>query len=267
LLWNFTFVLLPLLNVLTLSFHPLSGDYDVLPTWTLANFREALQPAMLPTLLRSLCYAISTTGLCMLLGYPLAYCIALYGGKHRSRLLIMIVLPFWTSYLIRTSAWITLLQTHGTLNALLLHLHLLKEPLQMLNQPFTVILGLTYGFLPFATLPIYVALEQLDRSLLDAANDLGASGWQTFRTVVFPLSLPGVISGSLITFVPAMGDFVTPELLGGPQTQMIGQTIQQQFLGLFNWPLGAAFSLLLMGFMTVSLVLYQRLANRMVQPG
>jgi spermidine/putrescine transport system permease protein len=261
LLWNLTFVLLPLFSVLLLSFHKMSPDYEVMPSWTLENFRLALQPAMLPTVERSLLYACSTTGLCMLLGYPLAFFIALYGGKHRSRYLILIVLPFWTSYLIRTYAWMTLLQTNGLVNDLLMHVGVIHEPLQLLNTPYTVVLGLTYGFLPFATLPIYVSLEQLDRSLLDAANDLGASPWHTFRTVIFPLSLPGVISGSLITFVPAMGDFVTPELLGDPQTPMIGNAIQQQFLGLFNWPFGSALSLLLMLFMTLSLVAYQKLVT------
>ena len=264
LLWNVTFVLLPLLSVLALSFHKMSTDYEVLPGWSLDNFRQALQPAMLPTVEHSLLYACSTTALCMLLGYPLALFIALYGGKNRSRYLILIVLPFWTSYLIRMSAWSNLLQTNGLINSILLHLGWISQPLQLLNRPETVVLGLTYGFLPFATLPIYVSLEQLDRSLLDAANDLGASPWHTFRTVIFPLSLPGVISGSLITFVPAMGDFVTPDLLGGPETQMIGNSIQQQFLSLFNWPFGSALSLLLMLFMTLSLVAYQKLVTEAV---
>jgi ABC-type spermidine/putrescine transport system permease subunit I len=167
-------------------------------------------------------------------------------------------LPFWTSYLLRAYAWMTVLQTDGLLNNALMKLHVIAQPLELLQTPLAVVLGLTYGFLPFATLPIYTRLEQLDRGLLEAAADLGASPFQVFRKVIWPLSLPGVIAGSLMTFVPALGDFVTPDLMGGPRQQMIGNLIEQQFLALFDWPMGSALSLSLMAIMITSVFAYQR---------
>lgn len=259
LLWNLTFLLMPLVTVVTQSLHVISSDYDVIPDWTIENYRRAFDVSILTVVLRSAGYALATTSLCLLLGYPLAYFIASSRGNNKSRFLMLVVLPFWTSYLLRAYAWMTLLQTDGLLNALLLKVGIISEPLQMLNSPLTVILGLTYGFLPFATLPIYTRLEQLDRSLLEAGADLGATPFQVFWKVTWPLSLPGVIAGSLITFVPAMGDFVTPELMGNPKTPMIGNIIEQQFLALFNWPMGSALSLLLMVFMMTSVVAYQKL--------
>lgn len=260
-LYNLTFVIFPLFTVLYQSLFPIDAEYNISSTATLANFKVAFSAATMEVMWRSARYALTTTAACMLLGYPLAYYIAVYGGRFRSQLLILVVLPFWTSYLIRTFAWTTLLQKEGVINAILLKLHLISEPLQMLNTDFSVILGLTYGFLPFATLPIYVSLETQDRSLVEAASDLGATPFQAFWKVVFPLSLPGVVSGSLITFVPAMGDFVSAEILGSPETTMIGNLIQQQFLALFNWPMGSALSLVLMLLMVTSMALYMAFAG------
>lgn len=262
LLWNLTFVLIPLAMVLMQSLYHMDGDFNLAKSASMVNFEAAFGRENLAVLWRSARYAGTTTLLCLLLGYPLAYFIAMYGGRFRSQLLVLVVLPFWTSYLIRTFSWITLLQTEGLLNKLLLSLNVIDVPLQLLNTPFAVVLGLTYGFLPFATLPIFVSLEHLDRGLVEAANDLGASPAQAFWRIVFPLSLPGVISGSLITFVPAMGDFVSHEVLGGPDTLMIGNLIQQQFLALFNWPMGSALSLVLMLLMVVSMALYMRVTTR-----
>lgn len=260
-LYNLTFVIFPLFTVLYQSLFPIDAEYNISSTATLANFKVAFSAATMEVMWRSARYALTTTAACMLLGYPLAYYIAVYGGRFRSQLLILVVLPFWTSYLIRTFAWTTLLQKEGVINAILLKLHLISEPLQMLNTDFSVVLGLTYGFLPFATLPIYVSLETQDRSLVEAASDLGATPFQAFWKVVFPLSLPGVVSGSLITFVPAMGDFVSAEILGSPETTMIGNLIQQQFLALFNWPMGSALSLVLMLLMVTSMALYMAFAG------
>ncbi|MFN8607410.1 MAG: ABC transporter permease [Vulcanimicrobiota bacterium] len=260
-LYNLTFVIFPLFTVLYQSLFPIDAEYNVSNTATLANFKQAFSTATMQVMWRSARYALTTTAACMLLGYPLAYFIAVYGGRLRSQLLILVVLPFWTSYLIRTFAWTTLLQKEGVINTILLKLHLIGQPLQMLNTDFSVILGLTYGFLPFATLPIYVSLENQDRSLVEAASDLGATPAQAFWKVVFPLSLPGVVSGSLITFVPAMGDFVSAEILGSPETTMIGNLIQQQFLALFNWPMGSALSLVLMLLMVTSMALYVAFAG------
>ncbi len=253
---NLLLVLAPLTSVLWQSFHLMGPEYETLPGLSLENYRRALDPAYLPALGRSFLYAGTSTALAILLGYPLAYAIARQGSRTRALLLILLMLPFWTSYLVRTYSWMTLLQTDGLVNALLLRVGLIAEPLQMLNTPGAVILGLTYGFLPFATLPIYVALEGMDRRLLDAASDLGADQWQTFRNVIWPLSLPGVVAGGLLSFVPALGDFVSADLLGGPNDQMIGNVIQQQFLGAFNWPFGSALSFVIIVLMGLSVLLY-----------
>lgn len=264
-LWNLLFVILPLLAVLLQSFYVQDAEYNILPGWTLDNFKRAWEGVYGTIVLRSAGYAGLTTLFCMLAGYPLAYFIAVYGGRRRSFYLLLVMLPFWTSYLVRTYAWMTLLQTEGVLNGALLATGLVSAPLQLLNTPFSVVLGLTYSFLPFATLPIYVSLEHLDRRLVDAAADLGAAPGSTFRHVILPLSLPGVMAGSLLTFVPAMGDFVTVDLLGGPETQMVGNQIQQQFLNLFDWPFGSALSLLLMILMMGSILVYHRLTGGELQ--
>ena len=258
LLFDLFLVLAPLATVVWQSLHIISPEYDMLPGLTLENYKRALNPAYLPALSRSFLYAGTATLLALLLGYPLAYFIALRAGKYRSLCLVLLMLPFWTSYLVRTYAWMTLLQTEGIINAVLLKLHFISEPLQMLNTPGAVILGLTYCFLPFATLPIYVALEGLDLRLLEAAQDLGASTWQTFRSVVWPLSVHGVVAGGILSFVPALGDFVSADLLGGPDDHMIGNVIQQQFLGSFNWPFGSALSMLMIVLMGFAVLIYVR---------
>lgn len=262
LLFDLLLVLGPLATVVWQSLHAISPDYDLLPGLTLVNYKRALDPAYLPALGRSFLYAGTATFLALLLGYPLAYFIALRAGRYRSLFLVLLMLPFWTSYLVRTYAWMTLLQTEGVINAVLLRLHLIQEPLQMLNTPGAVVLGLTYCFLPFATLPIYVALEGLDLRLLEAAEDLGANSWQTFRSVIWPLSAHGVVAGGLLSFVPAVGDFVSADLLGGPDDHMIGNVIQQQFLGSFNWPFGSALSMLVIVLMGFAMLFYIRAEER-----
>jgi len=261
LLYVLTFFVLPLASVVVLSTERVNDEYQVVPAWTLDNYRQVLDAENLPILLRSAKYAALTTILCLLAGYPLAYFIARYGGRRKALLLLLVMLPFWTSYLIRIFSWMTLLQTEGLLNGLLMSLGLVREPLILLNTPFSVVLGLTYGFLPFATLPLFASLDRLDGTLLEAAADLGAPPITAFWKVVFPLSLPGVVAACLLTFVPAMGDFVTPEILGGVDTQMIGNLIQQQFLASYNWPFGSALSLVLMALMLGSILVFLKLAG------
>ena len=262
LIFDLLLVLAPLSTVVWQSLHVISPDYEMLPGFTLANYKRALDPAYLPALSRSFIYAGTSTFLALLLGYPLAYFIALRAGRHRSTLLVLLMLPFWTSYLVRTYAWMTLLQTEGVINGLLLKIHLIEQPLQMLNTSGAVILGLTYCFLPFATLPIYVALEGLDTRLLEAAEDLGANAWQTFRSVIWPLSLPGVVAGGILSFAPAVGDFVSADILGGPDDHMIGNVIQQQYLGSFNWPFGSALSMLMIVLMGLAMMVYVKTEER-----
>ncbi len=228
---------------------------------SLRNYVQALDPLFLPVLLRSVKFAGLMVLLTLALGYPLAYYVAMRGGSRKNILLILIILPFWTSYLIRTYAWIVILRTEGVLNVVLQSLGIIQQPLALLNTQFSVLLGLTYGFLPFMALPIYVSLEKIDRALLEAASDLGANPAATFGKVVLPLSLPGVVAGTTLTFVPGVGDFVAADLLGGPHTYMVGNLIQNQFLQAQNWPFGSALSILLMGIMLVAMTVYVRLAG------
>ena len=251
-------LILPMLTVLEKSIHPLGPNFTILKSFTLENYGKVFTPKYLPVFLRTILFASTTTILCFLLGYPLAYYIALYGGKNKNVFLLLVMLPFWTSYLIRTYAWIILLRTEGVINSFLMMMHIVSKPIHFLNTPFAVILGLTYGFLPFMTLPLYVALEKIDKRLIEASLDLGASPVKAFTTVIFPLSLPGVIAGSLLTFIPAVGDFVTADVLGGPETLMIGNIIQSQYLEFFDWPFGSALSFMLMSIMLISIFSYIR---------
>jgi spermidine/putrescine transport system permease protein len=246
-------MLIPMITVVEKSLHPLGQDFTILKQFTIDNYVRVFSPQYLPVFLRSLEYALITTVLCLVIGYPLAYYIAMHGGKRKTFFILLIMLPFWTSYLIRTYAWIVLLRTEGVINSILMALHTIQQPVQFLNTPFAVVLGLTYGFLPFMTLPLYVSLEKLGKSLVEASLDLGAKPIRTFLNVIFPLSLPGVVAGALLTFIPCMGDFVTADILGGPKTIMIGNLIQLQFIESFDWPFGSALSFILMSAMLLSI--------------
>lgn len=255
------FLILPMLSVLEKSFHPLGPDFTILEQFTLENYQRVFSLKYLQVFYRTLSYALITTILCFLLGYPLAYYIAVYGGRKKNILLLMVMLPFWTSYLIRAYAWIVILRSEGVINTFLMGMNIITDPIHFLNTPYAVILGMTYGFLPFMTLPLYVAIEKIDKKLIEASLDLGAKPANAFFKVVFPLSLPGVIAGCLLTFIPAVGDFVTADLLGGPETLMIGNIIQSQYLEFFDWPFGSAFSFILMAIMMAAIFVYIKAAG------
>jgi spermidine/putrescine transport system permease protein len=198
--------------------------------------------------------------LCLLLGYPVAYYIARFGGPYKHVLIALVVLPFFVNYLVRTYAWVAILSDEGVLNGLLGDLGL--EPVRFVNTPWAVIGGLVYGYLGYMILPIYAALERMDPALIEAGKDLYGSGWQTFWHVTWPTTSQGVLAGSVLVFLPAVGDFVSAQLLGGPNTYMIGNLIQQQFFGAENWPFGAALTTLMMLFLMVWMVFYLRSAAR-----
>jgi len=245
--WLAIFFLVPLVIVLIVSV----GDHDrfghiLLDKPSLDNYSAALDPMFLPTVWNSLRYAAATTVLCLIIGYPVAYWISRYGGGHKTILLVLVMLPFWTSYLIRTYAWITILGDAGVVNSLLQSIGLIDEPIVLLNTDLAVVLGMTYGFLPFAILPLFVSIDRLDDALVSAARDLYASGRSAFVHVTLPLTMPGIVAASILTFIPAIGDFVTPDLLGGAETTTIAKIIQIQFLGARDWPAGAAMGFLLM---------------------
>ncbi len=212
--------------------------------------------------LGSLFNAALATVFCLLLGYPVAYAIARAGGAWRQLALFLVMLPFWTSFLIRVYAWIAILKPTGLLNELLLRLDLIRAPLPLLNNFFSIELGLVYSYLPFMILPIYGALSRLDESLIEAASDLGAAPARAFFAVTLPLSLPGVAAGVLLVLIPAVGEFVIPELLGGPGTLMIGKVLWDEFFENHDWPVAAAVAVALVAALAVPVLLAQRLAER-----
>jgi spermidine/putrescine transport system permease protein len=245
--WLALFFIVPLAFIFIVSLGTRNElNQIVLDNPSLANYEKAFNPVFLPTLFQSLFYAATTTVLSLLIGLPVAYWISRYGGRHKALLLILVMLPFWTSYLIRTYAWMIILRDQGVVNSVLQALGFTSEPIILLNTDFSVILGMTYGFLPFAILPLFVSIDRLDANLVAAARDLYASGRQAFLHVTLPLIMPGIVAASLLTFIPAIGDFVTPDLLGGAQTTTVAKVIQDRFLDGRDWPYGAALGFVLM---------------------
>lgn len=199
---------------------------------------------------------------CLLIGFPFAYFLATRGGRHKTLLLLLVVVPFWTSLLIRTYAWVILLNEQGPLSELLQDARLLSNPLNILYTPTSVWIGVVYDYLPLMVLPLYVSLERIDRRLAEASRDLGASAWTTFRRVTLPLSLPGVITGCLLTFIPMMGEYVVPEILGGAKSFLVGSLVANEILTAVDWPFGAALSLGLVVVMLAVILLYLRVVGR-----
>ena len=257
--WLFVFFLAPLAIVLVYSFLERGTYGGVEWTFTVENFQRVFDMLYFGTFLNSAKIAFMTTVIAMLVGYPIAYFIATRPQKMRGTLLMMLMIPFWTNFLIRTYAWLTLLRTNtGLINVTLMNLGIIKDPLPLFGNTFSIVLGLVYGWLPDMILPIYAALDRLDHSLVEAAEDLYASGWKTFIRVIFPLSLPGVVAGSMLVFIPSLGAFVTPAILGGGKTLMIGNIISNQFLAAHDWPFGSALSMLMMAFMLIATLIYFR---------
>jgi spermidine/putrescine transport system permease protein len=248
-LWLAIFFLAPLAIIFIVSLAERNAAsrvvFDVLD---FENYVQATRPEYVPAFLNSLRYAAITTILSLAIGYPIAYWISRYGGRRKVLLLILVMLPFWTSYLIRTYAWMIILRDNGVLNGFLQALGLIDRPLILLNTDFSVILGMTYGFLPFAILPLFVSIDRLDDNLVHAARDLYASGRAAFLHVTLPLTMPGVIAASMLTFIPAIGDYVTPDLLGGAQTTTAAKLVQVIFTSGEDWPYGSALGFLLMLF-------------------
>ena len=224
---------------------------------TIENYGRLFDPLYGSIFLRSFWVAALATALCLLLGFPLALFIS-RAGARKNLYLTLVVLPFWTSFLIRTYAWMFLLRDTGLVNTVLLALGLIHDPLPMLYNDGAVILGLVYGFLPFTVLPLYATLERLDRSLLEAAADLGSKPWETLFRVTIPLCAPGIQAAAILVFVPCLGTYLTSDLLGGSKTILIGNLVQNQFTASRDWPFGAAASLVLMLVATMLLVAARR---------
>ncbi len=246
LLWMGIFFFLPLLLVLVISFAA-RGTYGGIEwTFSLANYLNMADPLYLRIYARSVALAAATTLVCLVLGFPLAYYIASAPPRWQAVWLMLIIIPFWTNFLVRTYAWMFILRSEGLLHTLLSSLGLFTGPIEILYSDAAVLMGLVYGYLPFMVLPLYAAIERLDRSVVEAAWDLYATGWAVFWRVVLPLTKPGVIAGCLLVFIPSVGAFITPDLLGGARSMMVGNLIQHEYLVVRDWPFGSAVSFVLM---------------------
>lgn len=274
-LWLFLFFLVPFLIVLKISFSEVLiaqppyadvieyEDEKLNITLNLGNYLFLFTDSLyVSAYLQSLATAFIATLLCLLIGYPMAYAIARADPSIRSLLLMLVVLPSWTSFLIRIYAWIGLLKNNGYINNLLMALGIIDEPLALLHTQVAVYIGIVYAYLPFMILPIYANLVKLDQTLLEAAYDLGARPWTTFTRVTLPLTKAGIIAGSMLVFIPAVGEFVIPELLGGPRTLMIGKVLWQEFFNNRDWPVASAVAIVMLLLLVVPIVMFHRAQAR-----
>ena len=260
------FFLLPLVYLLGVSFAARSPYGTIQWVLGLHNYTRAFQPLYLEIYWRSFWMALLTTALCALLAYPVAYKIAMgVGVRWKSPLLLLVVIPFWTSFLIRTYAWMVILRTEGVVNLVLTDLHLIHEPLRLLYTPLAVFIGLVYGELPFMILPLYTVLQKIDPVLLEAAEDLGANRLNTFLKVTLPLSASGLMAGAILVFIPSIGAYITPDLLGGARTMMVGNLIQNQFALVRDQPFGSAVAFLLTFLVLALLMISLRSAHRVTR--
>ena len=252
---------IPLAIVLVYSFATRNrfGGTD-LSGWNFASYERIAEPIVRTILFRSLWLAFLTTIICLLIAYPFAYFLATRRPAIRNVMLVFVMIPFWTNFLVRNFAWRVILGNDGPLTKTTEFLGLGTH--ELLFSQKAVVLGLVYGYLPFMILPLYAAIERIDGQLIEASRDLYGSGWQSFRNVLLPLSMPGVIAGSILVFIPSLGAYVTPEILGGAKTTLLGSYIVTQFLTARNWPFGAALSFVLMAVMLIGTVIYFRKGGR-----
>lgn len=264
--WLGLFVLLPNLLMVITSLLSRGEQQLITATFTLDNYHRLADPLYAAVLGHSLFMATIATLLCLLIGYPFALFLTTQTRKRQQFLLLLVVIPFWSNSLVRLYAFKLLIGTKGLLNSLLLTLGVIQQPLRILYTPLAVILGLVYILLPFMILPLYATLEKLDWVYLEAAKDLGANAWQRLLRVVLPLTFPGIVSGCILVFLPAMGLFYVADLLGGAKHLLIGNVIKNQFLNARDWPFGAATSVTLTGLLGLLLLLYHRLSRALHHP-
>jgi len=261
-LWYLLFFLLPLLFPLAFSLGRGNPYGQVALGFSLENYRALWDPVYLKVFWTTLRMALLGAVGCLLVGFPLAYYLAIHRPARRLLLLALVVVPFWTSFLIRTYAWLILLNTKGLVNGVLLGLGLLSQELDVLYSPTAIWFGLVYNYLPLMVLPLYVSLERIDRRLLEAARDLGASAFATFRHVIIPLATPGIITGILLVFIPLTGEYIIPELLGGGKSILWGNFVGNQFTTARDWAFGSAAAMALIGVLAVTLPLLLRTGER-----
>ena len=285
-LWSFLFFLLPFVIVLRISFSnselaqpPYSPVFDPFGqglAQTFEHFKEFTTDSYarlftdsiyMRSYFSSVWIALVSTVITLLIGYPIAYAMARAPDRWRATLLMLIILPFWTSFLIRIYAWMGILSNEGFLNNLLLYLHVIKVPLVIMQTNWAVYIGIVYSYLPFMILPLYSALEKMDNTLLEAAEDLGSTPLKSFWVITFPLSLPGVIAGCFLVFIPAVGEFVIPDLLGGSSTLMVGRTLWEEFFSNRDWPTASALAIVLLLVLVIPIVLFQNQQAKSAEGG
>lgn len=260
-LWMIILVAIPLLIVVAMGFLTRGSYGQIVYKFTLDNYKMLAQPIYLKILLDSLWISLLTTVICLVLGYPFAYFVANVSAKYKILLFMLIMVPFWTNSLVRTYAWIIILRTTGVINSYLMNFGIIHQPFQLLYTNGAVLLGLAYTLFPFMVLPLYSSLEALDKSYIEAANDLGASPVQTFLRITLPLTMPGIAAGVVLVFIPTLGLFYVSDLLGGSKTMLVSNLIQNQFLTARNWPFGSAMSILLILITVLFIAIYFKHSN------
>ncbi|MBO2945447.1 ABC transporter permease [Paenibacillus sp. F411] len=258
LLWMALFLIVPMLIVIGISLLQRNALGQLQFSFSIEGYKTFFDPLYIGIYWDTIVLSVLTTVICLLISYPMAYYIANASPRVQTWGLLLVTVPFWINFLIRTYAWVLLLRTQGVVNTLLLETGLIAEPLQMLYTPGAVLLGMVYNFIPFMVLPIYVALEQMDKRLLDAASDLGASRWKAFRYVTLPQSRSGMMTGCVLVYVSTSGMFVVSDILGGAKSSMLSNIIQAQFQGARNWPFGAALSVIFVLTSLVMILLFNR---------
>ncbi|MCB6994556.1 ABC transporter permease subunit [bacterium 210820-DFI.6.37] len=259
--WMLLFVLLPLIYVFVISFMTRTQYGGIEYSFTLENYKEILNPLYLKVIWKSLKLAFLTTVICLVVGYPLAYWIASKPSKLAAKLLMLVMIPYWTSSLVRLFSINLLVMPNGLLNVFLLKLHLISEPLDVLYSDGVVMLGLLVAMLPFSVLPLYSSIEKMDKSLIEASKDLGANAVTTFRKVTIPQTMPGIVGCTLLVFIPSLGMYYVPEMLGGGKVMLVGTLVKNQFLVTKNWPFGASLAILLILITLAMMWLYTRIGK------
>lgn len=260
-LWTVLFTIVPLVIILIFSLSASSKIGSLSTDFTLDRYVQFFEPIYADVFFRSIKLSLYSTVFCLILGYPVAYIIANKKMRMRNFLILFIILPQWTNFLLRTYAWMSILKDNGPINAFLMNIGLIKEPLTLLYTDGAVLMGMVYNFLPYMILPIYTVILKIDKAYVEAARDLGASSAITFRKIILPLSMPGIVSGIIMVFMPAISTFVISDLLGGGHSMLMGNLIQNQFLAARNWQFGSAISMILIGIILITMLVLNRYSS------
>ena len=260
-LWTVLFTIVPLIIILIFSLSASSKIGSLSTDFTLDRYVQFFEPIYADVFFRSIKLSLYSTVFCLILGYPVAYIIANKKMRIRNFLILFIILPQWTNFLLRTYAWMSILKDNGPINAFLINIGLIKEPLTLLYTDGAVLMGMVYNFLPYMILPIYTVILKIDKAYVEAARDLGASSAITFRKIILPLSMPGIVSGIIMVFMPAISTFVISDLLGGGHSMLMGNLIQNQFLAARNWQFGSAISMILIAIILITMLVLNRYSS------